>query len=131
MKKTVKILVFLLCFACVERFCHKQTHGFQLHKIRSSLSFTPEWDVQPLPNSEMQTVKTALTQPYYYLDSGGQCYAFVSADGKYVLKFFKHHHMRQKSLLPLFQATREKRLQGIFTSCILAYNRFREGTRLL
>jgi hypothetical protein len=38
--------------------------------------------------------KEALTQPYFYLGKGRQCYVFVSQDGKTVVKFFNHKYLK-------------------------------------
>ncbi|NGX37333.1 MAG: hypothetical protein K1000chlam2_00487 [Chlamydiae bacterium] len=127
-----RLFLFAILFICAERFCHKQTHGFRLHKIHSSLPQNPQWET-PLPTNEACEI---LQQPFHFLNSGGECYVFVSQDGDYVLKFFKHHHMRQKSwidpVLPqsLIEKRRE-RLSKLFTSCKIAYERFSEGTGLV
>lgn len=56
----------------------------------------------------------ALDQPYRYLSAGNQTYAFVSEDGKYVLKLFRNTSSAQKAL------------QGY----TLAYTEFKEETAL-
>jgi len=140
----LKSILFLAAFIAVERFCHKQTHGFRLQKIQSDLPHDPAWETTPLSVEEMQNIKKLLSQPYYFLGSGGQCYAFVSQDHQTVLKMFKHHHMRPQSWLDtlpvpkIFESFRQKhqkirmeRLNTIFSSCKIAYDRFREGTGLI
>jgi hypothetical protein len=142
-----RCILFVICFMLIERFCHKQTEGFRPYKIRSDLSFNPEWEVPPLDREAFGEVKTALDQPFSFLKSGGQCYTFLSADGKYVLKVFKHHHMRLNSPLNRFsfpapfdkyrlkllgaRDSPEKRLREFFSSCHLAYRQLREETALL
>jgi len=132
----LNICLFLIAFSAVERFCHKQTHGFSLHKIHSDLSFNPDWEFPPLSENEKTELFCALSQPYYFLNSGGEFYAFVSKDGKYVIKFFKHHHMRKKSWLDFFlpksiSHSRVKRLATLFSSCRLAFDRFQKQTGLI
>jgi len=132
----LKLCVFLALFFTIERFCHKQTHGFRLYKIQSDHENHPDWDVKPPRNINLDTI---LSQPYYFLNSGGECYAFVSKDQKYVIKFFKHHHMRANRWydllpLPIFLQTRTKRrekLSTLFTSCKIAEKRFKKQTGLL
>src|SRR5262249_42210659 len=38
---------------------------------------------------ELTNVRAILKQPFFYLAKGRQCYAFLSRDGNYVLKFYK------------------------------------------
>lgn len=140
----VRLILFCFLFFTVERFCHKQTHGFRLHKIHSTLTYDPKRETTPLSKEEWETVDSLLSQPYHFLESGGECYVFESEDRKAVLKFFKHHHMRSESILdriwipPLFDLFRvhfrdgqKEKLNKFFTSCLLADTHFREGTGLL
>jgi hypothetical protein len=116
-------------------FCLK-TPGFHLGKISSPLKFSSEWEVGSgeLPEEAIQD--------YFYIKGGTQCYAFVSADGKYVLKFFKMQHLRPKSRLlyaiPYLSnyayekiEKRELRQKAIFTSYKMAFEELREETGLL
>lgn len=121
-------IVALLFYAAheVSHFCIRETDGFTIAKIRPSHAFHPEWEVGggSLPSD-------ILKQPFYYLDSGGQCFAFLSADGQYVLKFFKNHF---RSVFPLSakkQAKREKKLLRDFTSYTIAFQELREECGLL
>ncbi|NGX39051.1 MAG: hypothetical protein KR126chlam1_00371 [Chlamydiae bacterium] len=139
-----KLIFFSMAFILLERFCHHQTRGFRISKIHSNLPHNPKWSLPPLSSNEMEEVKKALNQPYRFLDSGGQCYAFVSKDQQYVLKFFKHHHMRPSSLLdhlptlkvltPFLEKQKKKRtmrLEEMFTSFTIAFERLRDQTALL
>ncbi len=68
----------------------------------------------------------AFDQPYEYLGSGAQFYAFVSRDKCFVLKLFKTHH-------GLF-ATKEKkrnRISRLFKSAKLAEEFLSEETGIL
>lgn len=138
--------LFLLCFIfySVERFCHKQTEGFRTHKIASDLAFDPKWSIPSLTDNQLIDLKTELDQPYYFLGSGGQCYAFISEDKEYVIKFFKHHHMRPnhwadhlpapaflKPLQKKFLDFRLNLLDRIFSSFKLAYDHLKEETALV
>jgi hypothetical protein len=142
-----KILFFFLCFILVERLCHRETEGFRPHKILSDLSFHPEWEIKPLSEGDFQEVKTILHQPFHFLKSGGQCYTFLSEDQRFVLKVFKHHHMRVNSFLNKFSLpgsldryrlkllgapqTPEKRLFDFFLSCHLSYQELKTQTALI
>ena len=85
-----------------------------------------------------------LNQPFFFLGNGAQCYAFESLDQKYVVKFFKHHHMRVNSWLnqiklsPLLHHYRlkltgggQERLDLIFGSCKISYELLKEETGLI
>lgn len=135
-----QVILFLVSFVAVERFCHKQTHGFRLQKIQNTAPSNSQWDSALPPSYGVHQLQEIFSQPFYFLNSGGQCYAFVSKDEKYVVKFFKLHHMRPENwedhLLPLslrrkYQKMRSKRLQTFFSSCKLAHDRFKEGTGLI
>jgi len=106
------ILLFGISALLTERFCRRQTDGFALSKMRSNLFFHSEWEVASLFPSEQEKVLSLLDQKYHYYAKGAQCYVFLSKDQNYVLKFFRHDHMRPSpwlSLLPPFFASyREK-----------------------
>lgn len=132
----IKLLLFITLFITVERLCHKQTHGFRLNKIHSDLAYSPDRASMPASEDEIAEVRAILSQPFYFLNSGGESYAFTSKDGKYVLKFFKHHHMRIRTWMdPILPKSilnkREMRFNRFFTSCKLAYEHFRKETGLV
>src|ERR1700690_2519160 len=108
-KKKVNI-VFLLCLSGFPLllmggglfFCCRTT-GFSLDKIASHLSYNPEWEVEALTERQREVlVQKVFSQAYYYLASGNQCYAFISEDRQYVLKFFKMQNLFPKGWLNSF-----------------------------
>jgi hypothetical protein len=140
----LKVLLFVALIVGIERFCHKQTEGFRLHKIASTLPFNPNWEVTSLSPEETAQVDAILDQRFFFLASGGQSYAFVSEDGQTILKVFKQHHLRTWKWLksfPLPQALhhyrrkfvrkREQKLPFFFTSCKIAFEDFKDRTGLL
>jgi len=145
MKKTLfKVLLFAGCFTLLKSFCEKQTDGFTLLRISSSLPYEQKWDIPPLSSDKLDHLHKLFSQKFYYLGAGGQCYAFVSQDNETVLKFFKFH-MRTPSyqallpFLPRFLKTNimrkndraSKRLLRDFNSYKLAYEELKEETALL
>jgi hypothetical protein len=85
-----------------------------------------------------------LQQPFYYLGHGFQCYAFVSQDGKYVLKFFRHQRLRPpvmydwmpdisyvRSLKEKKCESRLKRAKNLFRSFAVAFQDVPEETGLI
>src|SRR2546422_718538 len=85
--KVFKVLLSAVCVYALFIFCHNQTKGFQVCKIYSPLPYDAQWEIQG------EGVK--LNSTFRFLGKGGQFYAFVSDDGKTVLKLFKMHNLRQ------------------------------------
>lgn len=144
MKRFLKILLAGALFFGLYHFCRNETKGFQLHRILSDLPFHPEWEVPLLNANELKSVEEILEQPFSFLGKGGSSYAFVSSDQKYVLKFFKHHHMSsqhqwlEKIHLPIFDGYRQEivkkrqdSLTSTFASFKIAYEYLKEETGLL
>lgn len=75
------------------RAWERRTDGFTLEKMHSDLVNDPKWDIQ-ISEDKTEAANEILNQPFYYLARGFQCYAFVSEDGKYVLKFMRHQRLR-------------------------------------
>ncbi len=112
-----KILVIFALFLGIERFCYYATDGFAEVKIHSSLNPNPAWEPSSYPSLD----PAVFNQPYYYLGKGAQCFAFLSADGRYVIKFFRHDHFAKK---------RGKVFRD-FASYKIAFEALREETGLL
>lgn len=139
MKIVFRILIFSLGFFLVGRFCHRQTDGFALQKIRSSFIYESN-----LSDESLVHLEKILSQPFYYLGSGAQTFAFSSLDNKYVIKFYRHDRRRhylaplafllpsfwRKSLVKTVEKRRVKVLKD-FTSYELAYERFKEEAGLI
>lgn len=130
----LKIFFALTLFILLERFCHKQTAGFSRSKIGSTFIAAS--------NNSTYPPTFLLDQPYFFLGSGGQCYAFLSADGYTVLKLFKNHHIRLwnwidsfppflRSLFHHFLKNNTHQSPAFYESCQIAYNDFRERSGLI
>jgi hypothetical protein len=132
----------LIFFACVlwalylgaASFCDEQTDGFSVARIHSELPFCPEWETAPVGEGKRQELEGILSQEFRYMACGGQCFAFVSADNNYVIKFFKHRIRKPYSYLmklPLWRNKLEKakrKLNRDFTSYKIAYEDLPEET---
>lgn len=134
----LKVCVYLLLVVGLERCCHRQTGGFALSKISSSYPFHPEWDVPPAEGKE--SLREIFSQPFRFFAQGNSCYVFLSQDGNYVLKFFKHHHLNPFAFLegmPLPSCLRrlEQKKEGkkdrVFLSCQTAYMNLKKETGLI
>lgn len=141
-KKTIgAALLTAALFYVVNKFCHVQTDGFQIVKILSTIPSEEQWQASSLNGEELKEI---LAKPFHFLDSGGQCYAFLSEDKQVVLKFFKMHHLRQYPWLkkiplpPLLQKWKnqfllhqKEKLSRVFSSCAIAWNELKEETGLI
>jgi hypothetical protein len=132
-KTALKILIFIGGFLLLERFTHHQTRGFSLpHIYTDQMQNLPSVSVDPEILTELEK------GPFTFLDSGLECYAFLSADGKTVLKVFKHHHLRQAHFLSQISShftklydEKKKRLENSFASYRLAEKELKSETGLL
>ncbi len=128
------LLLAVGLFLCVKKPAFGPGH------ISSALSPKPEWETPP-PD---ETIKTLLAQPFSFLGSGSQCYAFLSQDGKTVLKFFRMKNFAPKPwyfLLPpigTLKTMREEkigkqreRLYKLFSAYKLAYDELKEEAGLI
>jgi hypothetical protein len=142
MHKLKTVILLLVVFVAVERFCHKQTRGFAMQKILSHLSDDEE--AFPVSDEDYAHIDALLVEPFTFLHSGGQCYAFISQDGTTVLKVFKQHHLRWWRILhtlplPGFceplrarQMQKMKHYSPLFLeSCSIAYRDFKDQSGLI
>ncbi|MBS0616463.1 MAG: hypothetical protein JSR58_07935 [Verrucomicrobia bacterium] len=130
--RIIKLALFLVCFFSIARFVRGQTDGFTWAKVRSELPFHPEWAVD-------SSVPQIFDQKFHYLGKGAQSFVFASQDGKYVLKFFRHHHMRAPWIirsLPFAWAQakaqkKESKLKKDFLSYTIAFREMPEETGII
>jgi hypothetical protein len=129
-RRGFRILCQVICFAALfflaDRLCKKATDGFALEWIKYPLKDISTTAIDP-------EIGKILRQPFHYLGRGGQCFAFLSDDGQFVLKVFKQHHLRLpalvQSLVPKSIAEHFKRKEQQFlTSCHIASTDFAEET---
>jgi hypothetical protein len=128
---------------CLDRFFFKHNKSFCIRFIHSTLPYNPDWELPPLSPKEKESLEKILNQRFYYLNKGGQAFAFLSDDEKYVIKFCRF----PSSIRPLswicqpfskFKASKIqeakralKRLHNSFHSYKLAYEELKEETGLL
>jgi len=145
-----KRILFLVLAACSIYPIYKginawdrRNDGFAIEKIGSEYASDPKWNIAYTPQ-EIAKVNHLLDQPFSYLGRGFQCYAFISADGNYVLKFVRYQRLRPPEIfdwLPQIewvkkmkqekQELHDKRKNYIFTSFKLAYECVPHETALL
>ncbi|MCX6988597.1 MAG: hypothetical protein NTZ52_03725 [Chlamydiae bacterium] len=117
--------------------------GFDIAAIRSNFQFKEGSSHKAPSAQEFEKLQNAFSQKFYYLGNGAQCYAFVSEDQNYVIKFFKMSHLTPKywlNYIPLpwlekyrFQKIqmRERRRKEVFDGFEAIYHTFKEETGLL
>lgn len=132
-------LFLVLSFALLWWIPNKKKTSFCLATISSEIPYKTEH-----PSTETQEAIRALSQSYHYLKGGGQCYAFISQDQNYVIKFFKQKAfslppwIERFPLSILFQKTSEKKKQKkerlktkIFSAFELSLEKLPEETGML
>jgi hypothetical protein len=78
MKKIILLLFLTVFCAGIGKSLYYLKDGFSIRRIHTIQNWiTPEWD---------EEADLALSQPFYYIGRGRQCFAFASIDQKYVLK---------------------------------------------
>ncbi len=138
-----KILIFIVCGFALEKLCYQATAGFQISRIltpKGVTAFEEEIVNPPMPPA----LRSKLQQPFRFLGSGSQSYAFISEDGQYILKVFKQHHFIIPSFLkkiPLPKLVRmpcdnlvdfqEKKREQFIKSCVIASHELKEETGTL
>ena len=104
-KKSIALLIlgaiFIGLFAMRPSFS-KNAKDFSVVKISSNLPFNPEYAVPALPDEEKTSLLSALSQRYDYLGGGAESFCFLSADKRYVLKFFKMEYFLPKPWIERF-----------------------------
>jgi len=125
-----KFVGFVGLLIAVQTLCKKATDGFALEWIKYPLEETQE----ALPIDP--TISRILEQPFYYLGKGGQCFAFLSEDGQFVLKVFKQHHLRLPSFIKALTPSSiveffQRKEKQFLTSCLIASGDFSEGTSVV
>lgn len=121
-----------MALVLLHRLCLTQTDGFTRVRIESDLPYDAQWECP-------EEIGKILDQPFYYLGSGAQTFAFASADDRFVLKFYRHHRTRHPlaflaPLIPRLQQTvakRENKRLKDFSSYRLAFERMRAETGLI
>ncbi len=139
-----QIVIVITIIECVPDFCFKQTDGFSVSRLQSTFPSDPHWDISILSASDQEEFDKAIGQKYRYLNFGGQCFAFESEDGQYVVKFFKHHFRKPQAWLmalpfpePLRSKFRKRYNRALskhyrdFNSYKLAYDTLKEETGLI
>lgn len=91
-RRIALFFVFALAAFATARFCHHKTKGFAMTKVIGNLfdePFTPSFSFE-----EERLAQNILKQKFKLFGRGKESFAFLSSDGKYVLKIFKNQSHR-------------------------------------
>jgi hypothetical protein len=120
--------------------------SFYLGRIMEGqgLEGDPRWEARPLTEAEKEQIVALIDRRYHFLHQGRQSYAFVSEDGRTVLKTIKFQHLRPRRWLDLFSwipplnryrleqvAQMERKRRELYESWLLAFNRLQPETGLI
>lgn len=107
----ISIIIFVSTLL-IRPLYYYTTEGFALNRIEVIIPHDPLLELPPPSENQLNQLTLITKQPFHYLKKGSQAYAFISEDGKYILKLFKFHHMRPLtwvSKIPLPQAIARER----------------------
>lgn len=128
------LILVLLCLFCagVGKGLYYFKKGFSLRRIHSlDVAITEDFSSE---------ADRALSQPYSYIGRGRQCFAFASADGKYVVKLPRTdiykiplwvRSFASKSFQEEMRLDRAKREKFILDSMRIAFEELRNQTGIL
>ncbi len=146
-KKKPLIFILGLAFALI-LYCYAEdqlSDGFSINKIiYPQFPSQKKWDISSQTLEEQAFLRIILEQRFKYLGKGSQCYAFLSEDGKYVLKLVKYKHLKlpyfyeQCPLPSMLEPYRQKKIQkraqrlhATFDSYKIAYESLKEETGII
>lgn len=117
--------------------------GFSLANISTKFDYPNHRTTATLLPEEINEIKKILSQEFIYLGKGAQNFAFLSKDGKWVVKFVKQKHFHLPAgeemalSLPFLDSYKETRLKkkhdtakNYFNCCKLAYDELKKETAL-
>lgn len=144
LNRFVILVVVVAALYGLGRLYYRVTGGFTIGNITSTLPYDPRWVTKNLTASEQNSIKAILDQPFNYLGKGCQSYVFLSADGNYVIKFFKYQRFRIQPWIDFFSFVpavdnyrlgkvdkKRNKLEGFFGSWKLAFDELQPETGLL
>jgi hypothetical protein len=125
------VLPALVLWSCHQLYYNK-SFNFSPARIISDFSYNSEWAI--VEPQDLRLLKSILSQKFKFLAAGSQSYAFVSQDGKYVIKFFEMKHLVSR-ISDLWHPEkvdyRRQNLLSIFNAHKLAYDELRQDTGLI
>lgn len=143
-KFSLLCLLAVLLLLSSARLYYRLTDDFRISNITYTLPFEAPWKPEKLSKTDYEELAHILDQKFTYLGKGAQSYAFASADGQYVIKFFKFKHLKPNFLIDLLpsvfpfknykaQTTERKKRKLItaFNGYQIAYEKNRQHAALV
>lgn len=140
-KKCIFLVLLVIAAYGGGRLYYAVTGGFTMGNITLEQPYNPKWDTHTLSANEKKAIEQALDQEFTYLGRGCQAYVFASADGKYVIKFFKYQRFRPQAWIDLFTfipsvdryqkaktIEKQDKLDKVFISWKIAYETLQNET---
>ncbi len=143
MKKILKFSVNILLisgFAYGAKLVSKRaTDSFTITSITQKVSYETSMPLGHFSKEEADLFEAITDQKFFYLGKGSQCFAFVSDDGGYVIKFFRKNHFALPffleklpfSFLEKKKLKKSLELKEEFSSYEIAFDQLREETGIL
>lgn len=104
--------------------------GFGAKTIAFDIDYYPVLPIKPLTESQKANIDQILSKQYSWLGQGRQVVAFLSEDGKYVLKIFKFKRLRT-AYSEHAEEKRIRRIEKLFSGYHLGYTEDTENTGLI
>lgn len=134
----VKIFFYLalptLALVGANYIYRKCTGNFNINQIVSTAPKDIAFSLPEVSTDKKREIKQILSQPFFYLAKGSQCYVFESQDKKYVLKFLKQKHLRIRPYMPFLKEKnqrRKERVKKIYMSFALSISELPELTGVI
>jgi len=135
MKKVIAILLFVVFVFSLFAIRFLLTDNFSAINIALTPVFTSS---ERLSLKEKKKIKNILSQPFFYFAKGHHAFAFISEDGKYILKFLRAKKLRRPFLFSFtnIRAKQQEHLHGkrldfILKSHALAENPLKDETAVV
>lgn len=122
----LRFLSSLAAILVLAVICELVTTQFILYDIRCHKTSVPEWDTLQPENEELNVLKERFSQHFFYFGSGKNHHAYLSRDGKTLLKFFKQNNWDIN-----WPVKTRRKLDRAFASCKLAYEKLKIETGML
>lgn len=140
-RRIITALLIMIGIGLFSWLFEEVTGDFRLENITYELPITAQ---EPITSQKRQELNNIFDQSYTYLGKGRQTFVFASADGQYVLKFFRFKRLKPSriiqigSYLPFIGSVftkcenkRQRRLEKLFTGYQVAYSYDQEHTGIL
>src|SRR5579862_699706 len=89
------LILWVILLIPIDRYFFKKNASFSIRFLYSCMPNRPEWNLPILTSEQDRELNTILSQEFTYFAKGTHCYAFMSQDRKYIIKFHRYpSHMR-------------------------------------